>query len=91
MREADTLIRQQGWSRGAILFLDDKTLAFAARDQEFAVALVDEKRDDRGVLLHVDEHADRLAMTAATQPSIEEIALGALPGLAPRAARGRRP
>jgi hypothetical protein len=51
----------------AILFLDDKALPFAARDQELALALVDEQRHDRGVLLHVDEHADRFAMAAAAR------------------------
>src|SRR6185312_13188507 len=40
---------------------------FAARDQEFAFALVDEQRHDRGILLQVDEHADRLAMAAAAR------------------------
>jgi hypothetical protein len=36
-----------------------------ARDQEFASALVDEQRDGRGLLLEVDEQADRLAVTAS--------------------------
>ena len=37
-----------------------------ACDQELATPLVDEQRHDRRVLLHVDEHPDRLAMAAAT-------------------------
>src|SRR5216683_1515303 len=48
----------------AIILVDDKTLPFMARDQEFASALVDEQRHDRCVLLHIDEHPDRLAMAA---------------------------
>src|SRR5450755_3903546 len=51
----------------AIVLVDHKTLPFEARDQELAAALVDEQRDDRGILLHVDEHPDRLAMAASAR------------------------
>src|SRR6266851_5985382 len=47
-----------------IILFDDKTLPFMARHHEFASALVDEQRHDRCVLLHIDEHPDRLAMAA---------------------------
>src|SRR6266851_486565 len=48
----------------AIILVDDKTLPFMARHHEFASALVAEQRHDRCVLLHIDEHPDRLAMAA---------------------------
>ena len=51
----------------AVVFVDDKALPVVAGDQEFAAALVDEQGHDRGLLLHVDEHPDRLAMTAPTR------------------------
>src|SRR5579863_1931848 len=51
----------------AIVLVDDEALPLAARNQVFAPALVDEQRDDGGVLIEIDEHPDRLAMAASAQ------------------------
>ena len=48
----------------AIILVDDEALPFPTCDQELATALVDEQRHDRGVLIEIDEHPDRFAVTA---------------------------
>src|SRR6476619_2507960 len=49
----------------AVVLLDDEALPLEARNQELAVAFIDEQRHDGRVLFHIDEHPDRLAMAAA--------------------------
>ena len=38
-----------------------------ACDQELAAAGIDEQRHDGRILLHIDEHADRLAVAASAR------------------------
>jgi hypothetical protein len=51
----------------AIVLIDDKALPIMAGDKELAASGIDEQRHDVGVALHVDEHADRIAMATSAR------------------------